>query len=259
MNQIKARKINLGKNVIIDPSASIRGLNGDAEEVTIGDNVYIGASVQIICDNFSIGDYSKMHHHTNVHGYKPCTIGHNAWIGQGSLLDSIGGLTIGDNCCIGAYTHLWTHMKYGDTLEGCTFLSEKEMVVGKDVWFGGHCSITPITAADKSMVLASSLVTKDMEFNRIYGGNPAKDLTEKLGSPFEEVSLSRKMSLMLSYLEDSGVDKSKIKVVESEDDFKDDGATYFSVSSRTYSKKQSEEEVNFMKYLLPEKGKFTPA
>lgn len=259
MKQIQAKKITLGKNVNIAPSAVIRGLTGDADEVIIGDNTYIGESVQIICDNFSIGDYSKIHHHTNIHGYKPCSIGHNAWIGQGSLLDSIGGLAIGDNCCIGAYTHLWTHMKYGDTLEGCRFLSESPMIVGKDVWFGGHCSITPVKIEDKSMALASSVVTKDMLYNRIYAGNPAVDLTEKLGNPFGDVTVSEKMEKMRKYLDDSGIDKKKIKIVETEAEFKSDEITYFSVSTRTYTKRQSAEEIEFMQYLLPEKGKFTPA
>ena len=258
MKQIRAKKINLGKNVVIEPTAVIRGLNGDADEVTIGDNTYIGDSVQIICDNFSVGDYSKIHHHTNVHGYKPCQIGHNAWIGQGSLLDSIGGLYIGDNCCIGSYSHLWTHIKYGDTLEGCRFLSEKRMNIGKDVWFGGHCSITPITAEDKTMVLASSLVTKDLKYNRIYGGNPAVDITEKLGAPYREVSIAEKIEKMHHYLKESGVDPRKIKVVEDESEFKDDGISYFAVATRTYTKNRSEAEVAFMKFLLPEKGKFTP-
>lgn len=259
MKQIQAKKINIGKNVVIEPTAIIRGLNGDAEEITIGDNTYIGDSVQIICDNFSIGDYCKMHHHTNVHGYKPCVIGHNAWIGQGSLLDSIGGLEIGDNCCIGSYTHLWTHMKYGDTLEGCRFLSEKPMKIGKDVWFGGHCSITPINAEDKSMVLASAVVTTDLKYNRIYAGNPAKDITDKLGSPFREVPLDEKMKMMKGHLQASGVDANKIKIVESESEFRDDTVSYFSVSTRTYTKRQTKDEIAFMKYLLPEKGKFTPA
>ena len=45
---IQADEIVLGKNVVISPTAVIRGLNGNAKRVVIGDNTYIGDSVQII-------------------------------------------------------------------------------------------------------------------------------------------------------------------------------------------------------------------
>ena len=130
MKNINVENLQIGTNTFIDSSASIRGIDGKAKNIIIGDNVYIGANVQIICDNFSIGDYSKIQHNTNIHGYKPCKIGHNAWIGQYTIIDSIGGTKIGDNCGIGAHSQIWSHIKFGDTLEGCRFLSEKEMSIG---------------------------------------------------------------------------------------------------------------------------------
>ncbi|MCC6584777.1 MAG: hypothetical protein IT271_13820, partial [Chitinophagales bacterium] len=59
---ILCEELIIGKNVIIDPSAKIRGISGKAKRIVIGDNTYIGENVQIICDDFSIGDYSKIHH-----------------------------------------------------------------------------------------------------------------------------------------------------------------------------------------------------
>ena len=50
MNNIKADELILGKNVIISPTATIRGLSGNAKRVVIGDNTYIGDNVQIILD-----------------------------------------------------------------------------------------------------------------------------------------------------------------------------------------------------------------
>ncbi len=145
---IDALEIEVGINTIIEPSASIRGVNGKAKRIVIGDNCYIGKHVQIICDDFELGDYSKIHHQTNVHGYEPCSIGHNLWMGQYCIVDSIGGTTIGNNCGIGAHSQLWSHIKYGDTLEGCRFLSDNPLVLGNDVWMVGHCIVSPITAAD---------------------------------------------------------------------------------------------------------------
>lgn len=259
-SNIDAEEIHIGKNTVIEPSAIIKGVNGKAKRISIGDNCYIGKNVQIICDDFSLGDYSKMHHHTNVHGYLPCYIGHNAWIGQYTIIDSIGGTTIGNNCGIGAHSQIWSHVKYGDTLEGCRFLSEKEMIIGNDVWFVGHCIVSPIVAKDKSMALVGSVITKDMNYNEIYAGSPAKSITNKVGFQFNEVTIEEKYNKMLAYLEQSNFDKSRIKIVKnvSEIDLDNKYVTYFNVSDRTYTKRGSGLEIDFMKFLLPDKAKFIP-
>ena len=260
MNNIHVKNLKLGKNVVIESTAVIRGISGDAETIEIGDNSYIGHDVQIICDNVKIGDYSKVHHHTNIHGYKPCIIGHNAWIGQYCIIDTIGGTTIGNNCGIGAHSQLWSHIKYGDTLEGCRFLSDSPLTVGNDVWFVGHCIISPITAEDKSMALVGSVVTRDMKRNHVYAGSPAKDLTEKIGNQFQEVDIDVKYNKMVEYLRlfDPSCENIRIVKNESEIDFSNVSTTYFNVSTRHYTKRSTFHEVNFMKFLLPDKGKFTP-
>ncbi|SEM20694.1 hypothetical protein SAMN04487910_4438 [Aquimarina amphilecti] len=255
---IKAEYIEVGNNTIIEPTAVIRGLDGKASRIVIGDNCYIGANVQIIVDEFSLGDYSKIHHDTNIHGYKPCKIGHNAWVGQFTIIDSIGGVSIGNNCGIGAQSQLWSHIKYGDTLEGCRFKSEQKLEVGDDVWFVGHCIVSPIKAKNKSLALAGSVVTSDMEYNRIYGGAPAKDLTDKVGNQFMEVSLSEKTRKMQEYIVAAGIESSTIEIIQYESEIKSDKISYFIVSSRNYTKRGTPEEIAFMKFLLPDKAKFTP-
>lgn len=249
----------LGRNVVIEPTAILRGINGNAKTIVIGDNTYIGHNVQIICDEFEIGDYCKIHHDTNIHGYKPCSIGHNAWIGQYSIIDTIGGTKIGNNCGIGAHSQLWSHIKYGDTLEGCRYLSESPLSVGNDVWFVGHCIVSPIVAKDKSMALVGSVITGPMEENRIYAGTPARDITDKIGSPFTTVTTEQKYIRMVEYLHRFDPNSSSIKIVKSQEEFIfEDSRTYFDVSSRTYTKKRTTEEIAFMKFLLPEKAKFIP-
>lgn len=258
-SNIHVENLVIGRNTIIEPTAIIRGLNGKAKKIEIGDNCYIGHNVQIICDDFKIGDYSKIQHDTNIHGYKPCHIGHNAWIGQYCIIDSIGGASIGNNCGIGAHSQIWSHIKYGDTLEGCRFLNEKPMEIGNDVWFVGHCIVSPIKAEDKSMAMVGSVVTKDMKYNQIYAGSPAISISEKIGNQFEEVSVEDKYSKMNAYLKEFDPNSSEIVIVKHEEEMKlDDMISYFNVSSRTYTKKHTEKEIAFMKFLLPAKAKFTP-
>ena len=257
-SNILAKKVHVGVGTVIDDSASIRGVDGEAERVIIGDHSYIGANAQIICDDFELGDYCKIHHDTNIHGYKPCRIGHNAWVGQFCIIDSIGGVLIGNNCGIGAGSQLWSHIKYGDTLEGNRFNSEKKLLIGNDVWFVGHCVVSPIVAADKSMAMVGSVITRNMEENCVYAGVPAKDITEVVGPQFEEKNLNQKLALMEKYFFDFGGDARKIKIVAEVPLFCEDNASYFAVSTRTYTKTNSQMEIEFMKYLLPDKAKFTP-
>lgn len=257
-SQIRADNVHIGRNVVIHPSAMICGPDGgNASNVSIGDNCYLGERVVIRCADFSIGDYSKIHHDSNIHGYLPCHIGHNAWIGQFSIIDSIGGTQIGNNCGIGAHSQLWSHIKYGDTLEGCRFLAEKPLLVGQDVWFVGHCIVSPITAADRSMAMVGSVVTKDMAENTIYAGSPALEISSKIGPQFSPVSLDEKMLKMRAYLLAHGGGDS-LRIVETVEDFRDDGRSYFAVATRHYRKTGSAAEVSFMNFLLPDKAKFVP-
>jgi len=254
MNNIQAEKIILGENANISLNASIRGINGKAKRVCIGDNTYIGDSVQIIVDEFSIGDYCKVHHHANFHGYKPLHIGHNVWIGQGVIIDSIGGTTIGDNCGIGAYSQLWSHIRFSDPLAGCNYKDSKPLTVGKDVWFVGHCIVSPIIAEDRSMALVGSVIINNMKENHIYGGAPAKDLTEKILPPFTPLSIEQKRELMSQFqLPDD------IKLVEDNSEIKHpEKISYFNIIDRTYTKRRSKNEVEFMRTLQSKLIKFTP-
>ena len=255
---VNADELSIGRGTFIHPSARITGADGGpAKRILIGDHCYIGEGVQIRCPDFTLGDYSKLQHQTTVHGYLPCSIGHNAWIGQFCIIDSIGGTTIGDNCGIGAHSQIWSHIKFGDVLEGCRFLSEKAMQIGKDVWFVGHCIVSPIVAADRSMAMVGSVVTKDMAYNTIYAGSPAVEITSKIGPQFLAPSIAEKMNAMRGHLELFGSPGS-IRIIEDASEARDDGKSYFIVSSRSYTKIGSSEEVAFMKYLLPSRAKFTP-
>lgn len=254
MNNIQAENLYLGKNVFISPSASIRGINGKAKKVQIGDNTYIGDNVQIIVDEFTIGDYCKVHHHVNFHGYRPLRIGHNAWIGQGTLIDSIGGTTIGDNCGIGAYSQLWSHIRFGDPLEGCNYESSNPLIVGKDVWFVGHCIVSPIIAEDRSMALVGSVITGNMKENHIYGGTPAKDLTGKIKPQFSPLTIEKKFDIMSQF--DLPND---IQLIENNSEIKfPNDISYFNIVDRTYNKRNSDSEIQFMLSLQSKLIKFTP-
>ncbi len=53
--------------------------------------------------------------------------------------------------------------------------SGKPITIGDDVWVGGHTVINPgVTVGSNIIIGSGSVVTKDLESNGIYAGNPAK-------------------------------------------------------------------------------------
>jgi len=234
---IQAEKVKIGINVSIGEGTRIIGVNGPAEYVEIGDNVTLDRDIFIMAPVFKIGDYSKIYKQCRISGYKPCTIGHNFWCDQNCILNCTDELTIGNNVGVGAYSQLWTHIKHGDVLEGCRFNSTKPMLIGDDVWFVGHCIVSPITAGNKSMLMVGSVVTKNMEENHIYGGAPAVDLTPKIGTQFIERSVDEKFDLMnLELAKFAGIQGSEVYnaicVVKTLPSELEAGKSYFVISER---------------------------
>jgi acyl-[acyl carrier protein]--UDP-N-acetylglucosamine O-acyltransferase len=181
-------------------------------------------------------------------------IGRNCWIGGNTVLDSIGGLDIDDNVGIGGQSQIWTHVQFGDIVEGSRFYSRKYMYIGKDAWFVGHCIVSPVRVGEKSMALVGSVVTKDMLPNHIYAGVPATDVTDKFGFQFEKRSIEQKTAtlqeLIDAFVRDNPEYKGKLKVVRSPDEMQE-GICCFNVSRRTYTKSYSQAEVAFMKAYVP--------
>lgn len=248
--KINANTIKVGKGVIVEEGAII-----NATEVVLGDYCYIGNNVKIITPKFRIGDYSKLHAYSFAHGEKPMQIGRNCWIGGNTVLDSLGGLDIDDNVGIGAHSQIWTHIQFGDIVEGCKFYSKKYMYVGKDAWLVGHCILSPVNVGARSMALVGSVITKDMEPNHIYAGSPAKDITDKIGTQFEDRVPEQKavklQELINKFETNNPKYAGRMKVVLSKNDMHKDDFTYFNVSDRTYTKNHTEAEMAFLKANVP--------
>jgi len=251
-----SNKVIVGNNVVVGPNC---------KKFSIGYGSFIGNDCYIDVPEFKIGDYTTIHNHGTIHGYKNVSIGHNCWIGQFCVIDSIGGTTIGNNVGVGAHSQLWSHIKFGDSLEGCRWNDQKKLLVEDDVWFVGHCIVSPILAQKKSMLLAGGVITKDMEENHVYGGSPAKDITDKVGNQFKEKSIETKreefLSLHLSFLDLKGINKEKFQatcVEDLEGKVSTENETYFDIGKRLYLPARSKYEYEFIKFMLYEKAKFCP-
>lgn len=258
--QINAREVQIGQGVIVEEGVVISGNGRPADRVVLGDHCFIGRETRIFAPMFSLGDYSKLNAFAFAHGELPLQIGRNCWFGGSVVLDSLGGLDIDDNVGVGAHSQIWTHIQFGDIVEGCRFHSRKYMHIGKDAWFVGHCIVSPVFVGERSMAMVGSVVTRDMLANHVYAGVPARDVTEKLGTQFEVRTLDQKASkleeLIDIFVRRHPEHRGRLRVVTTQQDVVD-GVSCFDVSRRTYTRRRSEAEVAFLKANTP-LIKFTP-
>jgi acetyltransferase-like isoleucine patch superfamily enzyme len=251
-----------GVGCFIHPSVQIM----DGANITLGDHVYIGENVKIMPGEFSVGDYSKIHSGTLINPKNYVRLGHLAWIGQNSILDGTGGITAGNYLGVGMGSALYSHIRHGDILEGCKYNQDKPMILGDDVWFVGMCLVSPIIAQDKSVAMLGSVVTKDMKYNTVYGGNPATILNTKLHKPYKldiENTNTNKVELMQQfiheYIKETGNLVNNIAIVPNEYPSElDPNISYYNIQKRTYTKRNTELEINFNKWLFRYKAKFIP-
>jgi hypothetical protein len=118
------------------------------------------------------------------------------------------------------------------------------------------------------MVLASSMVTKNIPPNTTWGGHPAVDLTAKVGPPFAPVTLEEKFVRLCdkidAWMRGQPVTEAPPAgpgrpgwhaaggVAATMADFQpDDVTSVFDLRDRTYSKLRTRSEIAFMRFLLP--------
>ena len=252
--EIRARELVVGKGVRVEAGVVITGKAGPADRVVLGDFCYIGRETRIIVPEFRLGDYSKLNAYTFAHGEKPLQIGRNCWLGGNCVLDSLGGLDIDDNVGVGAHSQIWTHIQFGDIVEGSRFHSRKYLHIERDAWLVGHCILSPVRVGEKSMAMAGSVITHDMLPNHIYAGVPARDVTEKMGEQFEPRSIEQKaakLRQMISHFETAHPQhRGALRIAHDPSEITGDGS-WFDLSRRSYTKRYHPAEVAFLKANVP--------
>lgn len=259
---VEADEVLVGPGVVVEEGAVIR-----ARRVVLGDHCFVGAGTKVTASEFRLGDYSKWHERGFGHGEGTLQIGRNCWIGGGVILDPAGGLVLDDGVGVGAGSQLWTHVQFGDVVEGCRWHSRRGIYVARDAWFVGHCLVSPVRVGERSMALLGSVVTRDMEPNHVYAGVPAEDITAKVGPQFEERSVLDKVHLLNAKVAGFGMRRSELAATspafcvavtdEGMREAVEAGVTCFNLVTREYTKTGSAAEVAFLKENVP-LVKFTP-
>ena len=186
-------------------------------EAKIGKNVYIGPLCYI--GKCIIGDNNVIH--SGVHIYDRTIIGNNNEIHSGAVIcvdglgcvrqsdgnlvefPQIGGVIIGDNCYIGANTHIAsgslsdTIIENGCKINGMTFIGSND-ILHENVWITGSTMLAGSVEVGRNTNIFSrvvvrdwcnigegavigmgAVVTKNVPDGEIWVGNPAKKLERK--------------------------------------------------------------------------------
>ena len=171
-----------------------------------------------------------------------------------------GDTIIGNNVGVGAHSQLWSHMKFGDTLNGCQWNSSSRLHIDDDVWLVGHSIVGPIHAKSKSMLMTGSVALKNMEENNIYAGAPAINITDKLGRQFRTVEYEEKLcnflKLRSKFCNVEGISENCFEVVD--EFFNNSTVTQFNLHNRSYKPIRSINEYKFIKFMLYDKAKWLP-
>jgi acetyltransferase-like isoleucine patch superfamily enzyme len=279
---IRAKEVRIGYKTVIQERCAFAAIGGATELISLGDFSFIGFDTKVLVPIFRIGDYTAIHNHVVVNGYKPCSLGHNCFVGQHSLLNAAEELSIGNNFRMALNGYIWTHAESGELLEGCNFYYRAPTVIEDNVWLTG-CNITVspgLRLGNGSIILMGSVVTKDTLPRHCYGGVPATDLTEKL-KPYREIRFDEKVAMMKGFVNEFiehygtqyigsfefipevgaklGNPNAKIIIIEKGPPIPlGEGKSVYSLADKTYLKQRTEIEERFMRFLVGARARFVP-
>lgn len=272
--------VTIGNFNVIGPNVLIGSFKGASEApFVLGDCNHIHENTRILSgqEGVELGDWNVLHNSILLMGGKKLKIGHNCWIGQNTILDGAGGLTLGNGVRIGMNSQLWTHVASGELIEGCTLFAFRPTVIEDDVWLVGSCIVgSGLKLSYRSICLIGSVLTKDTEPEGVYAGAPARRLPNL--NFWHPPSLSEKLKMMRIWVNEFCQGSSSLKVTERSGEirirsdqmageiviatsFPDSpaaGTTHFDLSSKRYTKRLTELERAFYHFIFDHKARFIP-
>ena len=130
------------------------------------------------CFGIKIGNGSSIHRGCKFFHVGKFKIGNHSVINFGCYLDNRRGITIGNNVGIAHNTKIYT---LGHNIESPKFETKGAPVnIEDDAFIFSNAIIMPgVTIGHGAIVLAGSVVTKDIPEWTVVGGNPAKVIKER--------------------------------------------------------------------------------
>lgn len=123
----------------------------------------------------SVGMHANIENNFNCDIGKNISVGDNFYAGFNFTALDMAPITIGDNCMIGPNVGLYTSGHNFSPKERYLTGFGDSITIHNNVWIGGSCTILGgVVVGENSIIAAGSVVTKSIDKNSIYAGNPAK-------------------------------------------------------------------------------------
>lgn len=110
-------------------------------------------------------------------------VGNNVFIGSGCEFNIKKKITIGDNALIASGCRFVDH-NHGTSMTELMRLQpcpEGEIFIGPDVWIGANVVVLMgVSIQEGAIVAAGAVVTKNIPANEIWGGVPAKKISQRI-------------------------------------------------------------------------------
>ncbi|MFP5439219.1 MAG: DapH/DapD/GlmU-related protein [Bacteroidia bacterium] len=179
-------KLNL--SVLFKIRATLRNLYYRTAGMKIGNGTFLERIAVTWPHQVAIGSNCRLEHDIYFHFdgiHKPgpsIIIGDNSFVGFGCEFNITKKITIGTDCLIASGTKFIDH-DHGmalDTLMRKQKSPESEIVIGDNVWLGVNVVVLKgVTIGRGAVVAAGAVVTKSIPENEIWGGIPAKRISER--------------------------------------------------------------------------------
>jgi acetyltransferase-like isoleucine patch superfamily enzyme len=201
--------------------------------VTIGRDVIIHSSAQLLAEELIIGDFSNIGKDVIISGGH-VEIGREAWIttgvligggraemgslktgdflhlGQDSMVNTANEVTIGDEVGIGMDGKVFSHGTYLSEYDGFPY-QDAPVKIGSNVWMP-YAIVNPgITIGNNVVVAAMSLINRDLPSGCLAGGIPVKIIRENAYP--REISKEEKICIL-----DKVIDEARFYGIHAERD-----------------------------------------
>ena len=175
--------------------------------------------------NIIVGDYTYYDDFENVENFEKNIRYHFDFIGDKLIIGKFCMIASNVTFIMNGANHLTESITsypfaifghdWSNAMEGKSYPTKGDTIVGNDVWIGYNSTIMPgIRIGDGAIIASNSTITKDVEAYTIVGGSPAKEIrkrfTEKETIKLLEIKwwnwTIEKITQNLKYLTDNNID-----------------------------------------------------
>jgi acetyltransferase-like isoleucine patch superfamily enzyme len=110
-------------------------------------------------------------------------IGNNVFVGFNCEFNASAKIIVGDDCLIASFC---TFSDNGHSIDNPDLIrnqpcTKQDILIGKNVWIGTHCSILQgVEIGEGSVIGAGSVVNKSIPENQVWAGVPAKFIRNRM-------------------------------------------------------------------------------